>query len=226
MAISSLIYDRFTDFGRTFDSFRAAVDLKPDLRRKLHREVLLKWLNQWQCRQFSTECHPLASDEILKWYKEFDEKRLPVTTDLMRMSDKTVRYAAAEYGKLARRTASERTRRGKKLTITIGPTGASKILFAIRPRSMVAWDEAMRKGLKYDGSPESYFDFLIRVRDDLLDIGEACSRKGFPIRLLPEKLDRPNATPPQLVGEYYYMTETRGLTEDDFTRTRRFANWG
>lgn len=139
------------------------------------------------------------------------------------MDKEMIDNAAAEYGRLVSKTAALRERDGIELTVTVGPTGASKILFAIRPRSMVPWDAAMRKGLKYDGSLESYRDFLMRVHSNLAELRKACAEEGFKIDRLPDKIGRPKSTPSQLVGEYYYLTLTRGLTREDFERVRGYA---
>ncbi|MCJ7631646.1 hypothetical protein MUP77_04495, partial [Candidatus Bathyarchaeota archaeon] len=72
IAISALIYDQFTDFNNSYISFMDKTGGRPDLLDPAHRRALLKWLNQWQCRQFSKAHHSLASRQILAWCKGFD----------------------------------------------------------------------------------------------------------------------------------------------------------
>ena len=69
------------------------------------------------------------------------------------------------YGSLKDRAGACPIRGGKKLQIDIGPTAASKILFAVRPEALMPWDEAMRNEFGCDGSKESYSRFLMLLGD-------------------------------------------------------------
>jgi hypothetical protein len=225
IAVGSLLYDRLIEFTNTFQAFRDATGDDPDFRDPMHRAALLEWLNKWQCRQFSLECHPLASSEILAWYEEYRPSLLLDNVPLLDLDEQTLRSACKAYGDLMDGTASFRSKGGAKSRVTIGPTGASKILFALRPAAMVPWDEAMRKGLKYNGSQESYFEFLQLVRSDLTGLEKKCGLVGFKLEDLPENIGRPRATSAQLVGEYYYLTLTRGLRTEDFKRIKQYCSW-
>ena len=64
----------------------------------------------------------------------------------------------------------------------------------------------MRADFGYkNGSAYGYQVFLVHVRDDLADLARQCRSLEFPLRDLPNQLGRPDATVPQLVGEYYWL---------------------
>jgi len=88
------------------------------------------------------------------------------------------------------------------------------------------WDEAMRKSFGYDGSPESYFEYLITIRNLTLHIGDLCRNKGFQIDDLPQKLGRPNSTVLALVNEYIWVTETRKVKLPSSETLTQWASLG
>jgi hypothetical protein len=114
---------------------------------------------------------------------------------------------------------------GKKVAVSFGPTAAAKILFVLRPQVFVAWDEPIRAGLRYDGSGRSYVGFLIRLREELLDLREQCRAFDFDLVDLPEALGRPLSTPAQLLDEYYWATVTREVVAPSRRQLARWLSW-
>jgi hypothetical protein len=90
--------------------------------------------------------------------------------------------------------------------VSIGPTAASKVLFALKPEALLPWDDAMRKHFRCDGSAESYARFLGIVRALAIGIGAQCEINGFPIDRLPKELKRPGATVVSLLNEYLWVS--------------------
>jgi len=129
-------------------------------------------------------------------------------TPLWQLEDQEIETAANAYGCLKDRIGARRSRYGNESKVHIGPTAASKVLFAIRPKALMPWDEAMRVAFKCDGSPESYARYLKIIRNLTLRIGDLCRNKGFQIDDLPHKLGRPNSTVLALVNEYIWITVT------------------
>lgn len=72
----------------------------------------------------------------------------------------------------------------------IGPTAASKILFALWPKSMIPWDVAIRKGLFLDETPGSYLQFLETARSDYHHLAEECRKRGMKLPELPKSINR------------------------------------
>ena len=169
----------------------------------------MKWLNDWGCRHLSEDQHDVASNSILNWYQGDGASLFINKKPIWDLGDHELEVAAWAYGSLKDKTGAWRVRKGRELEVHIGPTAASKILFAIRPRALMPWDEAMRISFDCDGNPESYSKYLKIIRDLTSHIGVLCRDKGFQIGDLPGKLGRSNSTVLALVNEYIWVTETR-----------------
>ena len=118
-----------------------------------------------------------------------------------------------------------RRQNGKSTLVTFGPTAAAKILFVLRPKVFVVWDEPIRAGLRYDGSGHSYVEYLLRLREDLLDLREQCRAFDLEMVDLPEALGRPLSTPAQLLDEFYWATVTRGVVAPTRQQMARWLEW-
>jgi hypothetical protein len=206
--------------------FSRRVEGNADLFNEEHRLALLHWLNQWQCRQFSLAYHDLASVGLLEWHIEFGEYLPPKATHLWEIPEATVEDYARVFDSLARKLASFRqTGPGKKSAVSFGPTAAAKILFVLRPRVFVAWDEPLRATLHYDGSGHSYAAFLLRLREELLDLQDQCRSFALDLTDLPEAVGRPLSTPAQLMDEYYWATVTHGVEAPSRGQVARWLEW-
>lgn len=147
----------------------------------------------------------------------FNEK-----TPLWQLEDQELEVAADAYGSLKDRIGAWRSRYGNESAVHIGATAASKILFAIRPKAMMPWDEAMRKSFGCDGSPQSYSEYLKIIRNLTFHIGVLCRNKGFQIEDLPKELGRPKSTVIELVNEYMWVTVTQKV---ELPSSRTLAQW-
>ncbi len=202
---------------------RVAGDI--DLSQEEHRLAMLHWLNQSQHRQFSLGHHELASRELLDWHTEFDSTLPPKRAHLWEIPGFTLEEYERVFDSLAKRRASYRQNDGRRLAVSFGPTAAAKILFALRPKVFVAWDEPLRAGLRYDGSGRSYADFLLRLREELLDLQEQCRAVKLRLEDLPEAIGRPLSTPAQLLDEYYWATVTREVVAPSRQQVARWLEW-
>lgn len=209
----------------SYGQFKRRVEGEVDLSKEEHRLALLHWLNQWQCRQFSLAYHDLASAGLLEWHQEFASIMPPARDHLWQTAEATLEEYARVFDSLAKKPASYREYDGKKTLVSFGPTAAAKILFVLRPRVFVAWDEPIRVGLKKDGSGRSYVGFLIRLREELLDLQDQCAAFGLELEDLPEALGRPLSTPAQLLDEYYWATVTRGIIAPSRSQVARWLGW-
>ena len=209
IAVAGLLFDSLTPYNASLVDFRSATGDRLDLVIKEHRGALLNWLNNWGCRHLSKDQHPVASESIFDWYRNNSATLFSNDTPLWRLEDQEIEAAANAYGSLRDKIGATHYRHGNKLEVHIGPTAASKVLFAIRPKALMPWDEAMRIAFKCDGNPESYFDYLMEIRNITLHIGELCRNKGFQIYDLPQRLGRENSTVLALINEYIWVTVTR-----------------
>ena len=226
IAIAGLLFDSLTPYNASLANFRCATGGKLDLANQKHRDTLMKWLNDWGCRHLSKNQHKVASESILDWYQGERPTLFSDKTPIWQLEDQQIESAANAYGSLKDKIGARRSRYGNKSQVRIGPTAASKVLFAIRPKALMPWDEAMRISFDCDGSPESYFKYLIKIRGLTLHIGKLCRNKGFQIDDLPQKLGRPNSTVLALVNEYIWVTETRKVELPSSETLTQWASLG
>ena len=185
LALASTMYDSLTNFNNSLALLNSTTGGSIDLINPAHRTSLMKWLNDWGCRHLSEDQHHVASNGILNWYQIDGASLFTNEKPLWGLEDVELEIAAHAYGSLKDKTGARRVRGGSKQEVHIGPTAASKILFAIRPKALMPWDEAMRISFECDGSPESYFKYLITIRNLTLHIRDLCRNKGFQIDDLP-----------------------------------------
>ena len=209
LAMAGAMYDSLTPFNKSLGRLNEDTGNNLDLLNGEHRLSLLKWLNAWGCRNLSKGQHEVASDSILSWYQEEGPGLFSDDEPIWYLGDSELKTAALAYGSLKDKPGAWRLRGGTNNEVHFGPTAASKVLFAIRPQALMPWDEAMRAGFGCDGTPKSYFRFLIKIRSITLHIADLCKNKGFQIEELPGKLGRPDSTVLALVNEYIWVTETR-----------------
>ncbi len=226
LALASTMYDSLTPFNKSLALLNQDTGYSIDLSNHAHRTFLLKWLNDWGCRHLSKDQHEDASSSILNWYQVNGASLFPNNRPLWDLGDHELEVAANVYGSLKDSTGAWRDHGGRKLEVHIGATAASKILFAIRPKALMPWDEAMRTSFKCDGSPTSYSRYLKKIRNLTSHIGVLCRNKGFQIDDLPKELGRPNSTVLALVNEYIWVTETRKCELPSSHTLARWAEFG
>ena len=226
LALACSMYDSLTGFNSSLRRLKESTSGGIDLSNPAHRTSLLNWLNDWGCRHLSKESHHIASSAILDWHNQEGVKLFPIGKVLWELDNQEMATAVAAYGSLKERTGACPNRGGKRLQMDIGPTAASKILFAIRPEALMPWDEAMRKEFGCDGSKESYFKFLVEIKKLALRIDELCKANNFDISELPHKIDRGGSTIIELVNEYVWVTVTRKCKLPSARNLKLWAQWG
>jgi hypothetical protein len=225
LAFACHVYGGVSGYDSSYRQFLKATGGNPDLTDAGHRRAMLQWLNKWGCRQFKSEHHHKASSEILEWSSQYVSTLFPVEGQLRDLSQAQVAAAATAYESLSSKTASYKTRNGSTYAVSVGPTGASKVLFAIRPHALPPWDNKIREHFGYDGSGASYRGFLGQVRSLLENVAKLCESEGFSLAGLPERLGRPQSTLPKLIDEYYWVTITVGCKPPDVYTLQRWTNW-
>lgn len=226
LAFACYIYSRMTDYDSSYLKFLEKTKPKLDLANEQHRKALLKWLNDWGCRQFAIAYHGLASDEILCWFYDIGNQLFPQDKALIDLSDNDFASVNIAYAGLVNRTASKRTTSNDaKSEVTFGPTGAAKILFAYRPNALIPWDEPMRAKFQLDGSAGDYVIFLKNVRNNLEELNVACNRSGHRLSDLPELLGRPDYSLTKLIDEYHWVTISRNCSAPTSQELLQWARW-
>ncbi len=208
-------YASSRNYDQSYASFRKATEGAPNLFLSEHRAALLSWLNSWGCRQFAKNCHDLASSEILEWYTLFHPILPDSSRNLIDLPETTLPDIQAAYDSLADRVASIRALRNGSLPtkVTVSETGASKILFAIRPHVFLPWDKAIRDKFFKNSQGTTYTDFLMDAKKTLIEIREECERKNLDFSALPFILGRPMSPIPKLLDEYNWATRMEEIGE-------------
>jgi len=227
LALACSMYDSLTPFNTSLRLLKKSFTIDGiDLSNPAQRASLLKWLNKWGCRHLSKKNHDIASSAILDWHNQGGTKLFQKEKALWELDNQEMARVVAAYGSLKDRTGACPTRGGKRLQIDIGPTAASKILFAVRPEALMPWDEAMRNEFSCDGSKESYFKFLVEIRKLTFKIGELCKANDFDISELPHKMNRVGSTVLELINEYVWVTVTRKCKLPSAQNLVLWAHWG
>lgn len=170
---------------------------------------LMTWLNRWGCRQFATAQHGTALGELRKW-DEAHRRLLPrEDASLMSVSGEGLVTLAGAYDGLRSLLAAHKRRTGSLVSVRFGPTGAAKVLYALRPNCCPPWDAPIRKHFGWDGGGASYLRFLHKVREEIDHLVKDASCAGLEAAEIPQKVGRPDSSLPKLVDEYYWITITR-----------------
>jgi len=209
IAFACYVYKIINDYDKAYINFLNEVQGSLDLSNNKHRKALLEWLNNWGCRQFAIKYHNEASKSIENWYNIYSKKLRDYDIDIIHFDEKKAEFIGRAFEDLSKCFASYRIKKsGEKKKVTIGPTGATKILFAIKPNELMPWDGAIRSG-KYNGTKESYIDFLNYVKMLCRSIEEKCKKHGYKLSDLPGIIDREKSTIPKIIDEYLWITKTR-----------------
>ncbi len=205
------------DYGGSLRDFREQVDDNLDLDDARHRDALLSWLNAWGCRIALISLQEL-SQELAAWHPKA-RRQLPGSADRLQDLDDAL---LEKFVDLFDHLSGLRPREGIR---KLGPTAASKTLFALRPHAFVPWDRAIRDEFQAEGTGESYVSFLKRASGDLRQLSRQCSGHGFDLAALPERIGRHGATGAQLIGEYYWVTITRKAKPPGRSTLREWSDW-
>lgn len=225
LAFACHVYAGMSKADKSYQEFLDATKPEPDLTILAHRTALITWLNKWGCRQFAKDDHKLASGKIKDWYEKWHDQ-LPITTmTLLELSDADLDSVCEPYKQLAERKASERKRGDGTTDVRFGPTGAAKILFAIRPQSLMPWDESIRTEFGLDESADSYIAFLKQVKTELIKLDEACKRNGHVLSELPKLLKRPDSSLVKLIDEYFWVRITKECQVPEVENLALWATW-
>ncbi|BDV42758.1 hypothetical protein GURASL_16810 [Geotalea uraniireducens] len=225
LAFACHIYASMTDYDSSYCDFRSKIDDELDLTDADHRQALITWLNQWGCRQFSKECHGLASAQILQWYEDCREMLPMKGADLLSIAPYELESASEAYAKLTKMIACRKPRGERTVVVTVGPTGAAKILFALRPNVLVPWDEPIRAKFNYDSSEQSFYRFHMTIKEELSMLESQCKKLGVALKDLPQLLNRQHSTTPKLIDEFYWVTITRNCQFPGGSTLEKWINW-
>ncbi|MEU5209190.1 hypothetical protein [Streptomyces sp. NPDC020742] len=143
-AVLSAAVTRFAQFTRVdeiWDDYLAATGARPDLSRPAHRTALHRWLNLAGCRiRYPKPGEPDPFDTgLAAWWGTWGTA-LPQCT-LAQLTDDDLDLLGTGFAELAATPAALSPATGRARTL--GPTAAAKALHALRPQTLMPWDEAI-----------------------------------------------------------------------------------
>jgi hypothetical protein len=114
---------------------------------------LLNWLNSWGCRirvprDGEEDVFAAAMEQWWRKYRRLLPRR---GSALARLTDAEIGNAGECFGALVTVQAGDPAR-----PRTLGPTAASKALYAFRPRALMPWDDAIAKALHGARDADAY----------------------------------------------------------------------
>jgi len=213
-------YLQFMKNDKAYRDFLKTTGGQPDLAVPEHGEELLSWLRKWGCRQFAKADTDLSLYNIRKWHEIFSENLPPYDIQLLRINDeRLMNDIATAYDNLSECIASKHKKGNRNINVRIGHTGASKILFALRPNSLPPWDGPIRKsalkhihekkGGKLKENGRSYALFMCYLQDILRDFKTKCNKHDIAPQDVPKEFgcDR-TTTLLKILDEHLWVTQS------------------
>ena len=197
LAFTSHIYDSLTNFNADYLKFSDGIKPAMDMHKAEHRQELMRWLNQCGSRQFVLS-HDAAANELLDWYKDNQVYLSSMEKPLWEMTVTDIEIIPGIFDSLASKASA------------FGSTGASLILFVLSPHFMIPWDNSIRAKLNCSGNGDEYVEYLVRALRKIEWLMSSCQSQGIPMTEVPKAMGRGKATVAQLVGEYFFVTLTKG----------------
>ena len=204
------LYNQFTDYDSSYlDLLRNYPIL--ELNQKDQVIALIKWLRSWGCRQFKNNDEDISINSIMKWY-ELNKAKIPSPTDCLIDYDlnKNKKVIIDLFSDLSNRKAATKEREGHEIDVRIGPVGAAKTLFALRPNLFSPWDTPIYNKLNLEGNGAGYVNYLFKIQNDLKDIRAALENTVIKWSDLFTYLEKQHNSYPKLIDEYYWITITQG----------------
>jgi hypothetical protein len=209
LASACYLYNTKTNFDCSYITFLNLIDNSLDLNKPKHRKALLVWLNSWACRQFIIDYHEFASEQILDWHTNLKSLIPAKSKNIWELTKNDFNKIKILYDTLANTPVSKKYRNNKEMVNHAGPTGAAKILFALRPKTLILWDIPMRRYFNHGENGYTYIKYIKKVNEVINDLIVQCENNNFTIEELPKKINRPYSTIPKLIDEYNWVTITK-----------------
>ncbi len=181
--------------------------------------ALLKWLRSWGCRQFKTDDEEISINSITKWY-ELNKENLPSPTACLIDYDLTANKGViiSLFNDLSKQKAATKERNGYEIDVSIGPVGAAKTLFALRPNLFSPWDTPIYNELDLEGNGSGYVGYLSRIQTELKGLRSVLMKSGIDWNDLFKVLKKRHKSYPKLIDEYYWITITQGCDPSEIEK--------
>jgi hypothetical protein len=211
LKIACYLYERFTDYDKGYRIIRS-IDIL-DLTDREHLKRLLEWLRSWGCRQFKTDDTEMSIKALNGWYLR-DSKYLPDPDVFLHNAEKKyLELTEKIFNRLRDTKISERYNSTSE--VNVGPVGAAKILFALRPNYYSPWDRPICQSKGYQLNGNGYVKYLQDIQKTLYGLKNECVENGLTIHDLIKITNRSISSLPKLIDEYNWVTITKNCIPSD-----------
>lgn len=168
-----------------------------------HRRALLSLLNAWGCRiRYPRPGEVDLFDlKVGEWWTRWYDAMPDTETSLAELTDEMITVLGECYADLAATPVGQAGR-----VRSLGPTAASKLLYALRPRAVMMWDEAIARRLHGARDAAAYSGHQ--------RLGRAWARRllaeaGLDEKSLAVTLGCPGRSLAKMLDDYCYLRFTR-----------------
>lgn len=186
---------------RSWEALRAATQPRINPGWPTHQRALLTWLNAWGCRiRYPRQGEPdMFSDGVAGWWDRCGAALPAAGAVLTELSDGHIEALGDCFGDLVSVRVAPTGRR-------LGPTAASKMLYALRPEALLPWDDAIATHLHGARDARAYAGHLRLGRDwGLRLLAEAAMDEAA----LAVALGCPGRRLVKMLDDYCYIVYTR-----------------
>lgn len=203
------LYNQFSDYDA---KYLALSKKHPNLKLNNKDQVIavIEWLRSWGCRQFKKADEEISINGIMNWY-ELNESKLPPPDRCLIDYDLSAnrRTIIDLFDDLSNRLAAKKERDGQGIDVRVGPVGAAKTLFVLRPNLFSPWDTPIYKKLDLECDGSGYIDYLLKIQTELKEIKAELLISGIAWSDLPTVLQKGHKAYPKLIDEYFWISITR-----------------
>jgi hypothetical protein len=173
-----------------------------DLLLPAHRVALIEWLRAWGNRHLRRADTDRTAEALRLWWETWaaylPDERMALTD----LSPSGLVAVGQAYDALRVAPAAARTVNGRDVDVSFGDTATAKAFYAIRPRALVPWDEAIRLAFGKPSHGAAYAR-LLQLSAEALD--GLARRLSASVSDVPGLLGRPESSPPKLVDEFLWI---------------------
>lgn len=165
--------------------------------------TLLNWLNKWGCRIRTPRDgeEDVFATGMAQWWGKYGGSLPDPHTELADLTDAEIDNAGECFGDLVVVTAGNPAR-----PRTLGPTAASKTLYAFRPRALMPWDDAIASKLHGARDAAAFAAHQRLGRVWATDIRRSTGLSG---KQLAATLGDPERSLAKIFDDYCYLRFTR-----------------
>lgn len=192
----------YTSAERSWERLLTATGPWVDPALTAHRRALLTWLNAWGCRlRYPREGeHDVFCAETGAWWERWRDRLPGRDVTLARLDDAEIDVLGECYADLASMRAAPGAR-----PRSLGPTAATKMLHALRPRALMPWDAAIADALHGARSADAYRAHLRLGREWARRL---LAEAGLGEEALAVELGRPGRPLAKMLDDYCYLVFT------------------